>query len=76
MFDDGEYKLLSEIYKQCQRVIKDYRQTHNAGLEETPLNQLYQPFFDLYFQTANTPLVYEVDEVMRRHYLSRWKLKI
>lgn len=73
MFDDREYELLSDVHRQCRRAIKDYRQTHGVSLEETPLSQLYQPFIDLYLQLAHTALVFEVDEVMRRHYLSRWK---
>lgn len=73
MFDDREYELLSDVHRQCLQVIKDYRQTHGVSLEETPLSQLYQPLFDLYLQLAHTSLVFEVDEVMRRHYLSRWK---
>lgn len=73
MFDDREYEMLSEIHQQCLQAIQVYRQTHQASLEEVPLSQLYRPFIDLYFQLAQVPLVFEVDEVMRRHYLSRWR---
>ena len=72
MFDNEEYKLLSKVHSECIRAIKAHRKEFQVSLEEVPLDLLYQPFVDLYFQLAETELTFEVDEVIRRHYLSRW----
>lgn len=72
MFDNEEYKQLSEVHSKCIRAIKAHCKEFQVSLEETPLDLLYQPFANLYFQLAETELTFEVDEVARRHYLSRW----
>lgn len=73
MFNDKEYRQLSEVHRQCIEEIKKYRRTHETTLAETPLDELYRPLFSTYKELTGIELIFGVDEVMRRHYLSRWE---
>jgi hypothetical protein len=73
MFDDAEYQRLNRVYLQCLKSIKAYRETHNTTLSDTPVDMLYEPFFALYKQLTGIEAGFSADEIMRRHYLSRWK---
>ena len=73
MFDDVEYRLLRDRYSQCLQAIKKYRQDHGVSLKDTPQSELYHPFFEFYEQLAGEPSEFTVDEIVRRHYISRWK---
>ena len=73
MFDDAEYQGLKEVYMKCIEEIKEYRKTHNVSLSETPTNDLYQPFFKLYREISNMDAEFTVEEIVQRHYFSRWK---
>ena len=43
MLDEEEYKGISDIYHQCIRSVKKYRQETGATLSESPLDKLYEP---------------------------------
>ncbi len=72
MFNNEEYEQLREVFSECIRNIKEYRRTNNATLPETPLDKLYKPFWELYTWFAGVGPEFDVDEVVRRHYLARW----
>lgn len=72
MFDDTEYQRLKEVYLQCIEEIKEYRRTHDVPLSEIKSN-LYKPLFEIYEEISDVEAEFEVEEIMRRHYLSRWK---
>ena len=72
MFNNEEYKQLSDIYSQCIESIKEYRKTHGTPLEETPLDKLYQPLFEAYKRFTGVEPEFDAFEIMRRHYLARW----
>ena len=73
MFNDNEYEELKQIYLQCVETIKDYRRVHSTTLSETPLVELYRPPLNKYQELAGVQSDFVVGEIMRRHYLSRWK---
>lgn len=73
MFTDQEYEILTGCYQQCLKSVQNYRQLHNAPLKNIPFAQLYQPFLEVYKQLTGEEASFEPDEIMRRHYLSRWK---
>ena len=73
MFNNKEYAQLREVFSECIRSIKEYRRINNATLPETPLDDLYKPFGEMYERLAGVELEFDVDEVIRRHYLARWK---
>lgn len=73
MFDDEEYRQLSEVYRQCVEAIKEYRRTYRKTLGETPRAELYQPLFARYKELAGVDSEFEAEEIMQRHYLSRWQ---
>ena len=73
MFNNEESKQVTEVHRQCIEEIKKYRQTYNATLAETPLDELYKPFSVAYKKLTGVELLFSVDEVMQRHYLSRWQ---
>jgi hypothetical protein len=72
MFDDEESGKLLETYGLCVDKIKAYRQDRNASLSKAPANGLYQPFWGVYKEISNMDMGFTVEEVMQRHYLSRW----
>ena len=74
MFNNEEYKQLSDIYKQCIKSIEEYRKTHETSLAETPFEELYQPLFEAYKQIAGIEPEYYPFEIIQRHYLARWKM--
>lgn len=73
MFDDEEYRELRKVYLQCVENIKEYRKSFNVPLNEVPKNSLYQPLFALYKEFSGTEAEFDAEELMQRHYLSRWK---
>jgi hypothetical protein len=73
MFNHEEYERLSEVYRQCIASIKGYRRTRRTTLAETPLDDLYEPFFVIYKELTGIEPEFDVNEIMRRHYLSRWR---
>jgi hypothetical protein len=73
MFDDEEYERLLETYRLCIDKIKEYRRIHKVSFNEMPTNDLYQPFFKLYREISNMDAEFTVEEIVQRHYFSRWK---
>ena len=73
MFDNIEYQRLWVIYLQCIEDIKIYRKTHDVSLQDTSVDTLYQPLFDLYKEISGIEPEFSAEEIMRRHYLARWK---
>jgi hypothetical protein len=76
MLDEEEYEVISKIHRECIEAVKQYRRETGATLEATPLKQLYQPVQDAYARLVSESGFngeeFEVDEIMRRHRLSRW----
>ncbi|MCB8967446.1 MAG: hypothetical protein H6660_11185 [Ardenticatenaceae bacterium] len=76
MFDEEEFAVISKIHTECIETVKQYRRENNATLAETPLDRLYQPVKDAYARLIGdmdfNADEFEVDEIMRRHRLSRW----
>ncbi len=73
MFDNGEHEQLMKVYQQCLESVKQYRQRHGTRLSETPLEDIYQPFYSKYKELAGGEVQFSVEEIMSRHFLSRWK---
>jgi len=73
MFDETEYQRLMEVYLQCIEKTKEYCRSHEVPLSEIPKSNLYQPLFEIYEEISGVEAEFEVEEIMRRHYLSRWK---
>lgn len=73
MFDNDEFEQLTMIYQQCVEAVKEYRRTKNTTLLETPLDTIYQPFYAKYKELAGVQAEFNVEEIMRRHYLKRWR---
>jgi hypothetical protein len=72
MLDEADYARVEEVHCACVEAVKDYRRTHNAPLSETPLGELYRPTRELIKEITGTD-EFEIDEVLRRHRLSRWE---
>lgn len=73
MFDDIEYQRLRVIYLQCVEDIKVYRKIHGVSLQDTQKDSLYQPLFNLYKEISGSEPEFSAEEIMQRHYLTRWK---
>jgi hypothetical protein len=73
MLDDEERQQLHPVFIQCLESIKAYRSEHGVALSDTPLDKLYEPLFVLYKQLTGVEAEFSADEIIRRHYLSRWK---
>jgi hypothetical protein len=73
MFDDSEYEQLTKLYLQCGEKVKQYRQSHGTKLSETPLEDIYQPFYSKYKELAGGEVQFSVEEIVSHHFLSRWK---
>jgi hypothetical protein len=72
MLDEAEYARVCAVYVACIENVKAYRRTHNATLQETPLDALYQPARNLIYKLTGTD-EFTVEEVVRRHRLTRWQ---
>jgi hypothetical protein len=73
MLDDEERQQLHPVYIQCLESIKAYRSEHGVALSDTPMDELYELLFVLYKQITGVETEFSADEIMQRHYLSRWK---
>ena len=73
MFDDSEYQELQQTYMECLESIKQYRELHNIALADVPTDELYQPLVLHYRRLTGLDPEFSIDEIMRRHYLSRWR---
>ncbi len=73
MLTNEEYAQLVIIYYSCVESVKKYRRMNNTRLADSPLDELYRPFFDKYKELVGMEAKYEADEIVRRHYLARWK---
>jgi len=45
MLDEEEYAVIAHLFHESTRAVKDYRRTHRASLQETPLAELYKPVY-------------------------------
>lgn len=76
MLDEEEFAAISKIHAECIEAVKRYRRENNTTLEETPLDRLYHPVKEVYARFVGgsgfNASEFEVDEIMRRHRLSRW----
>lgn len=72
MLEDAEYEQVMQLYNMRVEAIKQYRREHNTTLAETPLAELYKPVRELIQRLTGTD-EFEVEEVVRRHYVSRWR---
>ena len=61
----------------CIKAVKQYRRENDATLDETPLEELYWPVKEAYASFVDDLKFdvneFEVDEIIRRHRLARWK---
>lgn len=48
MLDEDEYKIIYELYGQCMRKAKEYRETTGSSLERTPLSEIFKPVSEEY----------------------------
>lgn len=72
MFDEREQAQLQKLYLAGLQAIQQYRHQHQVSLAETPIQELHDPFYQLYQQLAGVTCAFTVEEVMRRHMLVRW----
>jgi hypothetical protein len=73
MLNDEERQQLRPVFIQCLESIKAYRSEYGVSLSDTPTDELYEPLFALYKQITGVEAEFSAYEIMRRHYLSRWK---
>ena len=71
MLDEAEYQQVQQVHTRCVEAVKSYRRVRNSTLKETPLDEIYRPVRQLIEQLTGTA-EFEIDEVLRRHRLSRW----
>jgi hypothetical protein len=73
MFNNEEYAQLSTVYMQCIKSIKEDRTTHRTSLADTPVDEFYTPFLEVYKQLTGIESEFDPFEIDRHHYLARWK---
>lgn len=66
--NDDEFTIISDVYSQCLRAVKDYRARTNASLRETPFDEIYQPVKKAYQEITGCKDMHH-DEIMH-HRLS------
>ncbi len=72
MLDEEEYAAVMHVYMKSVQAVKEYRKAHKTTLAETPLDELYQPVKEIYERITGAS-GFDVDEIVRRHRISRWK---
>jgi hypothetical protein len=72
MLDENEYAQVLRVHMACLETAKQYRQQHNATFAETPREELYRPVQEL-IQEITHSTDFDIEEVLQRHRISRWR---
>ena len=72
MLDEAEFARVSHVYAKCIQAVKAYRRQYDVALSATPLVELYQPVREM-IQDVTGSTEFDVEEVIRRHRISRWE---
>ena len=71
--DDDEFVEYSIVYNRCVEATKEYRNETGASLSEVPMNELYAPAIEKYFELTGFRGE-DAFHLWRKHRVSRFPL--
>lgn len=65
MLDEEEYARVYEVYEDCIKKVKKFREANHTGLEDTPWEELYRPVNHEYDRIVGIETNFKYEEILK-----------